>query len=103
VKLHFTIDPDWYIYANPVKNESLEPNATTVRLKGVKPSDVTVTYPEGKLKKDKDLGNYRYYDETVTVEAAVRNATGPLEFFVQVNACTTNKCLLPGQIKLNVP
>jgi hypothetical protein len=102
VKLHLTIDKDWYIYANPVGDEQLAPNATTVTLRN-KIANTKITYPKGKFKKDGDFAYY-YYTGDVTVTATVPNASGPLEFNVRVNACNVKgQCLSPGEIKLTVP
>jgi len=105
VKLKLSVADGWYIYANPVGNEDLAPNATTVKVKGVKDADVKVTYPDPKVKKDKDIGNYNYYVGDITIEATVRNASGPLEFQVQVNTChlVRGVCLAPGTVKVMVP
>jgi hypothetical protein len=105
VKLNLSVADGWYIYANPVGNEDLAPNATTVTVKGAKPADLKVTFPKAKVKEDKTVGNYNYYTGDVTIEATVRNATGPLEFNVQVNTChlTRGVCLPPGTVKVTVP
>jgi Disulphide bond corrector protein DsbC len=105
VKLHLTIAKDWYIYANPVGNEDFASNATTVTVKGVKADAVKVTYPKAKVKEDKTIGNYNYYTGDVTIEATVRDASGPLEFDVQVNSCHLIRgvCLAPGTVKVTVP
>jgi hypothetical protein len=105
VKLQLTIADGWYIYANPVGNEDLATNATTVKIKGVKDSDVKVTYPKAKVKEDKVVGNYNYYTGDVDIQATVRGASGPLEFEVQVNTCHLIRgvCLPPGTVKVTVP
>jgi len=105
VKLHLTVAEGWYIYGNPVGNEDLAPNATTVKVKGVKDADVKVKFPDPKVKQDKTIGKYNYYVKDVTIEATVRNASGPLEFNVGVNTChlTRGVCLAPGTVKVTVP
>jgi DsbC/DsbD-like thiol-disulfide interchange protein len=105
VKLNLSIEKGWYIYANPVGNDDLASNATVVTVKGVKDSDLKVLFPKPKTKVDKTIGNYNYYDGDVTIEATVRNASGPLEFHVQVNSCNFERgvCLAPGTVKVTVP
>ncbi len=105
VKLHVKIADGWYAYANPVGNEDLAPNATTVKVKGVKDADVKVTYPKAKMKEDKTVGNYNYYTGDLDIVAAVKNATGPLEFEVTVNTCHLIRgvCLPPGTVSVKVP
>src|SRR5438105_12127119 len=50
VTITLDIDKNWHLYANPVGNDDLAPNATTVKVP--KAEDVKVTYPPGKLVKD---------------------------------------------------
>jgi hypothetical protein len=105
VKLRLKIADGWYAYANPVGNEDLAPNATTVKVKGVKDADVKVTFPKAKVKEDKTIGNYNYYTGDVDIVAAVKNATGTLEFEVTVNTCHLIRgvCLPPGTVTVKVP
>ncbi len=68
-------------------------------------SKVDITYPAGKLQEDKGLGNYKIYEDTVTIKAHVVRAKGdtsPLTFEVALSACNKNVCLLPGTIRVPV-
>jgi DsbC/DsbD-like thiol-disulfide interchange protein len=105
LELTLTINKGWYIYANPVGNEDLASNATTVTIHP-KPVSVEVTYPAGKEKKDKIVGDYRIYEDKVVIPLQVRRAAGdnaPLELTVRVNACNIKGfCLPPGTTKVTV-
>jgi hypothetical protein len=105
IKLTLSVADGWYIYANPVGNEDLAPNATTVKIKGVKDADVKVTYPKAKVKEDKIVGSYKYYTGDVPIDVTVQNSSGPLEFQVQVTTCHLIRgvCLQPGTVKVIVP
>lgn len=100
-------DKKFHIYANPTKNDIVAGAATTVAVKAnVKPEDVKIDYPAGKLYKDKSGEKYMIYDGTATIKVHVRRAKGdtsPLELKVTVNACDDSKCLVPGIIKLAAP
>ena len=105
IYLTLTINKGWYIYANPVGNEDFAANATTVTVKP-KPQAVDISYPEGKVKKDTVIGDYRIYENEVTIPIQVQRAvgeSGPLELDVRVNACNAKMfCLPPGVIKVTV-
>jgi DsbC/DsbD-like thiol-disulfide interchange protein len=105
VHLTLTINKGWYIYANPVGNEDFAANATAVTVKP-KPQAIEISYPAGKLKKDNLVGDYRIYENEVTIPIQVRRAPGDtaaLELSVRVNACNTKMfCLPPGTIKVTV-
>jgi len=105
IHLTLTINKGWYIYANPVGNEDFAANATTVSVKS-KLQAIDIVYPAGKLKKDNVVGDYRIYEDQVTIPIQVRRApgdAGPLELNVRVNACNTKMfCLPPGTIKVTV-
>jgi DsbC/DsbD-like thiol-disulfide interchange protein len=107
VSVTLTIDKGWHLYANPVANPELLDNQTIVSVSGKnKLQDVKVAYPDGKLVKDKVVGDYKVYDGTVTVKATVRRArgdTGPLDVTVKVQACSDTLCLAPATVKLSVP
>jgi uncharacterized protein YyaL (SSP411 family) len=107
LKIALAIDKDWHLYANPVGNPDLEPNQTSVAVGGkVKPKNVTVEYPKGKLVKDPLVGDYHVYDGKIEIAAVVERAagdTGPLEVAVKVQACNDKTCLLPATVKLTVP
>jgi hypothetical protein len=106
VTITLDIDPKYHLYANPVGNEMLEPAQTQVSITGKeKPEAVTVDYPAGTLKKDKD-GDYRIYKGKVTIKATVQRAksdTGPLNVAIKLQACSEKSCLAPGTIKVTVP
>jgi DsbC/DsbD-like thiol-disulfide interchange protein len=106
IHLTLTINKGWYIYANPVGNDDFAANATTVTIKP-KPQAVAIAYPEGKVKKDTVIGDYRIYEDKVTIPIQVSRAAGaagPLELDVRVNACNAKMfCLPPGVIKVSVP
>jgi DsbC/DsbD-like thiol-disulfide interchange protein len=105
IRLTLNINKGWYIYANPVGNEDFAANATTVTVKP-KPQTVDVSYPEGKVKKDNVIGDYRIYENEVIIPIHVQRGigeSGPLELDVRVNACNTKMfCLPPGVIKVTV-
>jgi DsbC/DsbD-like thiol-disulfide interchange protein len=106
IHLTLTINKGWYIYANPVGNEDFAANATTVTIKP-KPQAVAIAYPPGKVKKDTVIGDYRVYEDQVTIPIQIQRAAGdkgPLELDVRVNACNTKMfCLPPGILKVTVP
>jgi hypothetical protein len=104
VSITLEIDKEFHIYANPIGNEDLASNQTTVTLTGKGKLD-KVEYPVGKVKPDKVVGDYKIYKDKVTIKATVQRAkgeTGPLEFAVKLMACTETKCLQPGTVKLSV-
>jgi DsbC/DsbD-like thiol-disulfide interchange protein len=106
VKLTIAVEKTWYIYANPVKSEDFEDNATRVTfLKGKDKLKATVNYPTGKTK---ELGKIRYnvYEGTVTIDAVVQRAmgdTGPITVAVDVNSCSGGTCLAPGTVRVMIP
>ena len=97
----------WHSYANPVGHEDLASVQTTVTIAGKnKFDDVKVDYPPGKLIKDKLVGDYKVFEDKVTIKATVRRAkedTGPLEVNVKFQACSDKSCLLGATVKLTVP
>jgi DsbC/DsbD-like thiol-disulfide interchange protein len=106
VTLTIAIDKTWYIYANPVKAEDFEDNATRISfLKGKEKLKATVKYPVGKTK---EVGKIRYnvYEGTVTIEALVERKmgdVGPIVAAVEVNSCSGGTCLAPGTVRVPVP
>lgn len=105
VTLTLKIDKPWHLYANPVPPE-FPGIPTEVKVEKVKPEDVKVDYPPGKLVKDAVVGDYKVYEDQVTIKATVQRARGdrsPLELSVRVQACTDKQCLLPATVKLTVP
>lgn len=103
VTITLEVDPKYHIYANPIGNKDLESSQTVVKITaGGKPVEAKVAYPEGELKKDKTVGDYRVYKGKVTIKAVV-SSEAALEAAVQVQACTPGGvCLLPATIKLKV-
>lgn len=106
VTVTLTIDKGWHIYANPVGQDGLAGSATAVKVTAKEPPVVKVTYPPGKLVKDKDVGDYKVYEDTVAIKATVQRTAGdkgPLGVEVKFQACNDKSCLLPATIKLTVP
>jgi len=106
VTITIAIEKSWYIYANPVKSEDFEENATRITfLKGKEKLKATVDYPVGKTK---EVGKIRYniYEGSVTIEAVVDRKmgdSGPLTVAVEVNSCSGGTCLAPGTVRVMVP
>jgi uncharacterized protein YyaL (SSP411 family) len=100
VSVTFAIDSGWHLYANPPGLDDLVPVQTTIEVSaGVKPEDVKIEYPEGKLITDPILGKYRVFEDSVTLKATVRRAAGdtsPLEITAKFQACNDKQCLLPA-------
>jgi hypothetical protein len=107
VSIMLAHDAGWHTYANPVGLDDLAAAQTTVTVTGKnKLDDVKVDYPPGKLIKDKIVGDYKVWEDKVTIKATVRRAkgdTGPLEVAVKFQACTDKQCLLPATVKQTVP
>jgi thiol:disulfide interchange protein len=108
VTIKMTINSGYYAYANPVKNETLEPAQTVVKITSAqKLEDVKVNYPE-KQSKTKTTGaeSYQIYEGTVEITADVTRAagdTGPLEATVKFSVCNVKGfCLPPETVKLKV-
>jgi DsbC/DsbD-like thiol-disulfide interchange protein len=105
ITVTLTIDKSWHTYANKLPEEFPGlPTAVTVEGK-MKPEDVKVEYPTGKVVKDKMLGDYHVYEGTQKITVLVRRAkgdTGRLLVDVKVQACSDKQCLLPSVIKLTV-
>jgi DsbC/DsbD-like thiol-disulfide interchange protein len=106
VTITLTIDKSWHLYANPVELKDLVDTQTTVSISAAeKLAKVNIAYPPGKLHEDQIVGNFRIYENTVTIKATVVRAKGdtsPLNVEVKVQACNDNTCLLPGTIKVPV-
>jgi hypothetical protein len=107
VTITLEIDPKYHLYANPVGQEDLSSAQTTVSFTGkTKPDSVKIEYPEGKLKKDTTLGDYKIYTGKVAIKAIVQRAkgvTGGLEVSIKLQACSDKSCLAPATIKVAVP
>jgi hypothetical protein len=109
VTITMEIEKPWHAYANPVGLPDLEPAQTEVKIasKDGKLEEVKIQYPRGKEEKDSVVGNYRIYEEKVTITGLVRRAkgdTGPLEVTVKYMTCSsvTKQCLPPETVKLTV-
>jgi len=100
VTITLDIDPNYYIYANPIDNKDFADNQTTVT--ATKGKLLKVNYPKGEVVQDKIVGDYKVYKGKVTIEATVEG-TGPVELGIALQACSKTSCLLPATIKLNVP
>jgi len=106
VSIQLAHEPGWHTYANPVGLDELANAATTVTFAKLKPEDVKVEYPAGKLVKDKIVGDYKVWEDKVTIKAVVQRAQGdtaPLDLAVKIQACTNKECLIPATVKLTVP
>lgn len=106
VTVTLVVNKGWHAYANPVGNKDLEENQTTVTIAaGGKKLDATLDFPQGKLVTDALLGNYRVYEDKVTIKAKIQRGkeTGPLEVSVKVQVCSDKTCLLPATVKVTVP
>jgi DsbC/DsbD-like thiol-disulfide interchange protein len=106
VTITLDIEKPWHLYANPVENEDMVSGQTDVTIASrVKPEEVKIEYPPGKLFKDK-LGNYKIYEGKIAIKARVKRAkgdTGPLEVRIKLQACDAKSCLIPSIAKLSVP
>jgi uncharacterized protein len=105
VTVTLDISKPWHLYANPVGNKDLADVETTVSVAG-KAKVEKVEYPAGKLKKDAVVGDYRIYEDRVTIKVHVRRAkddSGPLALSVKLQACNQSTCLLPATVKLTAP
>jgi hypothetical protein len=107
ITIKMQIGEDWHAYANPVKNEDLEPNHTIVKIVGTKKlQEVSIDYPAG----DRHLfekETFQVYQGNLEIKANVKRAagdTGPLEVTVQYVTCNDKMgiCLPPETVKLQV-
>jgi DsbC/DsbD-like thiol-disulfide interchange protein len=106
IYLTLTINKGWYIYANPVGNDDFAANSTTVTVTSKpKPQKVDIAYPAGKVKKDAVVGDYKIYEDQVTIPVTIQRAAGAaVELSVRLNACNAKGfCLPPGTLKVTVP
>lgn len=101
------IEKGWHLYANPVGLKDLESVQTTVKVSEPDRAEVLrIEYPSGKLQKDAVVGNYRIYEERVTIKAQLQRQKGdasPVELNVKLQACSDRSCLLPATVKVSVP
>ena len=107
VTVTLVIEKGWHIYANPPELEDLVPVQTSVSVTAkMKPAEVKVEYPKGKVVEDPTLGKYRIYEGKVVIKATVRRAADaaePLEVTVKFQSCSAKQCLLPATKVLKVP
>lgn len=107
VRLALEISPDWHLYANPTKNETLAGSATVVTFRsGEQVLDAQVEYPVGSDAQDSDLGAYKVYEGRVTIMATVKRVgTTPVTAHIAVQACNEKKrtCLPPATLVVPVP
>jgi hypothetical protein len=107
ITIKMRVNDDWHAYANPVKNEDLEPNQTVVKVTSAKKlEDVSVVYPEGHRQMS-GKESYQVYEGNVEILASVKRVagdTGPLQVTVQYVTCNDKKglCLPPESVKLEV-
>ncbi len=106
VTLTLAIENGWHLYANPVGNEDFADNQTVVSaVPKSKHQVLKIAYPPGKVMKDKTVGDYKVYEDTVAIKVEVRRAkdsTEPLELNVKLQACNDKTCLLPATAKVKV-
>jgi len=107
VTVDLKIESGWHIYANPPGVDDLAPVQTTVNVSAkVKPRQIKIDYPEGKLIDDPAVGKYKVYEDKAAIKATVVRGTGdtgPLEITIRFQACNEKTCLLPAIKKLTVP
>src|SRR6266446_5939304 len=106
VTITLTVDKGWHAYANPVGLQDLADAQTSVTVTGKgKPEVIKIDYPQGKLVKDKVVGDYKVYEDKVEITATVRRAKGdttPLDVAVKLQVCNEKTCLPPATVKLSV-
>ena len=104
VTITLTMEKGWHTYANPVGHDDLAEAATTVAiLVDGKKIDAKVNYPNGVIIKDKVIGNYKVYEDTVTIKAVVtrdKDSKEPVEAEIKLQSCNDSKCLLPATVKI---
>src|SRR5262249_42120144 len=103
VTVTLTVEKTWHLYANPVGQMDLADAQTAVTFAAKEPVKVVkLDYPAGKPMKDTALGEYKVYEDTVTIKAVVQRAKGddsPLTATVSFQACNDKSCLLPAKVK----
>jgi DsbC/DsbD-like thiol-disulfide interchange protein len=103
ISIKLTIEKGWHTYANPSGSDSTYP--TTVKVEGKKADEVKVDYPQGKLVKDKDVGDYFTYEGDATIKVTVPRTKddSPLKLKLKFQACNEMNCLPPATVELTVP
>lgn len=109
VTISLTFMKPWRLLANPVGNDGLVKGQTEVTIAGKgKPKVVKIDYPAGMLIKNKDIGDFRVYEDKVEIKAHVRRARDDADklevsvFFVPENT-KLGICLFPTTVKATVP
>jgi DsbC/DsbD-like thiol-disulfide interchange protein len=107
VTVTLTIEKPWHLYANPVGQDDLVSTQTVMTVKAKeKLDDVKIEYPAGKLLKDKVVGDYKVYEDEVTIKASVKRAKGdtsPLELTLKFQACDDKRCLEGATVTVKAP
>lgn len=105
IMLTLRIDSPWHVYANKLP-EDFPGRPTTVSVEAKsKPESVKIDYPQGKLVKDKQVGDYYKYEDSAEIKLFVQRAkgdAGPLTLKVRVQACSDKQCLLDSTIPVKV-
>jgi DsbC/DsbD-like thiol-disulfide interchange protein len=107
ITLKLIIEKGWYIYANPLENETYKDNETRVSVSGpTPPIEVKTAYPPGKIH-GAGTDSYKIYEGEVILTTMVRRAPGdnaPLLLDLHVNSCShAGLCLKGAEIKLSIP
>ena len=105
ITIKMNIKQGWHAYANPVKNETFEPNRTEVKITGAKKLEqVAIAYPPGqKLVDGQEV--FQVYEGVVDITATVKRAasdSGPLVVTVKYVTCNDKMCLPPETVTLRV-
>jgi uncharacterized protein len=105
VTITLKIESGWHIYANPADNDEVTP--TTVKISArMKPRDIKIEYPRGKVVNNPAGSRYRVYQDEVSIKTTLTRAAGaagPLEVSVKFQACNETSCLFPSTKKLTLP
>lgn len=105
IAIELTIESEWYLYANPVKHESLESAQTTLTIQSASMlRNIKIVYPVGK-EKNIEGDTMQVYEGQAMIRATVQrplNDANPLKLKLRVNACR-KACLPTGTIVIDVP
>jgi hypothetical protein len=106
ITITMDIEKGYFILANPVQYDDLEPAQTIVKIVSAnKLNEVKIDYPPGKREvSGKD--SYFIYEDKVEIRVTLKRAeddTGPLDLSVKCHPFgRRGPCLLPEQVKLQV-
>jgi DsbC/DsbD-like thiol-disulfide interchange protein len=105
ITIKMNIKQGWHAYANPVKNETFEPNRTEVKLTGAKKlEEVSIAYPPGqKLVDGPEV--FQVYEGVVEITATVKRTAGdagPLAVTVKYVTCNDKMCLPTETVTLAI-